>query len=133
MGTLILPTLPTATLAVVLILLTAKHLVADFLLQSEWMAHGKEQREGWARPLLVHAGCHGVLTSVIAVTLAPPLWWLGVGDFAVHTVIDRGKGLVVAANGWCPTDRWFWWSIGIDQTLHHITGVVMAIVIASAL
>ena len=37
-----------------MLLLTFKHIIADFVLQTAWMAHGKDQKHGWALPLLVH-------------------------------------------------------------------------------
>jgi len=37
-----------------LVIFLAKHLAADFLLQTAWMANGKEQPSGWFFPLLAH-------------------------------------------------------------------------------
>ena len=37
-----------------MVLLTVKHIIADFVLQNAWIAHGKDQKTGWALPLLVH-------------------------------------------------------------------------------
>ena len=31
-----------------MLLLTFKHIIADFVLQTAWMAHGKDQKHGWA-------------------------------------------------------------------------------------
>ena len=41
----------------------AKQFVADFLLQSQWMAFGKERAERWIAPLLAHASIHAALTA----------------------------------------------------------------------
>ena len=41
-----------------MLLLTVKHVIADFLLQNAWMAQGKDQKKGWALPLLVHCLIH---------------------------------------------------------------------------
>ena len=35
-----------------------KHLLADFLLQTSWMAKGKELASGWLGPLLAHVALH---------------------------------------------------------------------------
>ena len=41
-----------------MLLLTVKHIVADFMLQNSWMAIGKDQKTGWAMPLLAHCLVH---------------------------------------------------------------------------
>ena len=118
-------------LAIVFTALAAKHLLADYVLQSSWMAHGKQRSHDWLAPLAAHAGCHGVLTTAIALVAAPRLWWLGVVDFFVHSTIDRCKGITASAYRWTPVHRLFWWSMGIDQSLHHLTGFFLAVIIAS--
>ena len=59
-----------------MLLLTVKHIIADFMLQNSWMAIGKDQKTGWALPLLAHCLVH------LAVALALQHSWLipGVGD-----------------------------------------------------
>jgi len=47
-----------------MLLLTVKHVIADFMLQNSWMAIGKDQKTGWALPLLAHCLVH------LAVSLA---------------------------------------------------------------
>ncbi len=110
--------------------LTVKHVVADFLLQTHWMAAGKDRAKGWALPLLVHCLIHGVLTTLIVVAIAPRLWFIGLIDFAIHITIDRAKGFIVAHFHVTPNHAAFWWLIGIDQALHHLTGFALAIVLA---
>lgn len=111
--------------------LTVKHIIADFLLQNHWMAAGKDSKKGWAVPLLVHCLIHGVLTTALVAAIAPRFWFLGLVDFAIHLVIDRVKGYIVATFEVTPVRRWFWWLIGIDQALHHLTGFGLAIVLAA--
>ncbi|HWV96658.1 MAG TPA: DUF3307 domain-containing protein [Xanthobacteraceae bacterium] len=111
--------------------LTLKHVIADFLLQTHWMAAGKDSKTGWAAPLLVHCLIHGVLTTALVAALAPRWWYLGLVDFAIHLVLDRAKGFCVAHFDVTPTHRWFWWLIGIDQSLHHLTGFGLAILLAA--
>ena len=41
-----------------MLVLTFKHVVADFFLQNTWMALGKDQKTGWALPLLAHCLVH---------------------------------------------------------------------------
>ncbi len=103
-----------------------KHLLADFLLQTNWMARGKEQRSGWGRPLLAHALCHAILTLAITLVMAPRLWWLSVIDLAVHLAIDRSKTVVAQRGGWRTDQAQFWWLLGFDQYLHQITNLALA-------
>ena len=111
--------------------LTVKHVVADFFLQTHWMAAGKDRAEGWALPLLVHCLIHGVLTTVLVVAIVPRLWLIGVLDFVIHITIDRAKGFIVAHGRITADDASFWWLIGIDQALHHLTGFALAILLAA--
>jgi len=109
--------------------LTVKHVIADFFLQTTWMAVGKDRPTGWALPLLVHCAIHGVLATLIIAAVQPKLWFLGLVDFAIHIVIDRCKGLAVNIFGVTQGHVWFWWLIGIDQALHHLTDFFLAIFI----
>lgn len=111
-----------------MVALTIKHVIADFLLQNSWMATGKDARTGWALPLTVHCAIHGVLTTVLFLAFAPKLWFLGLVDFAVHIIIDRAKGLSVSRFNITMDSQWFWWLIGIDQALHHLTGFALSLV-----
>lgn len=111
--------------------LTVKHVVADFLLQNHWMAMGKDRATGWALPLLTHCLIHGVLTTVIVAAVVPHLWFVGLIDFVIHITIDRTKGFIVAHGGITPNHPAFWWLIGIDQALHHLTGFALAILLAA--
>jgi hypothetical protein len=114
-----------------MLLLTVKHVIADFFLQNQWMAFGKDRKTGWALPLLVHCLIHGVLTTVLVVAIAPAFWFIGLIDFAIHILIDRVKGFCVATFDVTPDHQWFWWLIGIDQALHHLTGFGLSIFIAA--
>jgi hypothetical protein len=109
-----------------------KHFLADFLLQTSWMAHGKAESQGWLAPLATHAGIHGALTLLLMLALLPSLWWLGLVDFAVHTVIDRCKALATRGLGLTETDDAWWWLMGLDQALHQLThfSFVLALLLA---
>ena len=114
-----------------MLVLTAKHIVADFFLQNSWMALGKDQKTGWALPLLVHCLIHGVLTTVLILIIEPRLWFIGLIDFAIHITVDRAKGLCVSTFNVTPEHQWFWWLIGIAQALHHLTGFGLSIFMAA--
>ena len=114
-----------------MLLLTVKHVFADFIFQNSWMALGKDKKTGWALPLLAHCSVHLVLTTVLLLLLAPRFWFLGPVDFLIHIAIDRAKGFCVASFGITTAHRWFWWLIGTDQALHHLTGFALSIVLAA--
>jgi uncharacterized protein DUF3307 len=121
--------LPLAKIVSVYLLFRIKHLMADYLLQTTWMARGKEQAVGWAGALCAHAAVHASGTTAIALAFAPSLWWLGVVDFVLHAMIDKSKTLWGPRQ---PSEPVFWWAHGIDQEAHHLThfAFVIAIVLA---
>ena len=106
--------------------LTLKHFIADFLLQTRWMAAGKEAPQGWALPLACHAGLHGLGTTLIALMLEPSAWWLGLADMAVHAVIDFGKARTSQQFRLQPDQPAYWWLFGLDQFLHQLTNLGLA-------
>lgn len=120
-----------APLVAWMLLLTAKHVVADFFLQTTWMAKGKDARTGWLLPLSAHCAVHGVIAIVLFAAFAPRLWFLGLIDFAVHFCIDRTKGFCVSHFGIGPDHQWFWWLIGIDQAMHHLTDFAWSLLLAN--
>ena len=97
-----------------MVVLTIKHVLADFVLQNSWMAVGKDQKTGWALPLLAHCLVHLVLALLLILVI----------------VVDRAKGICVSAFDVTYQHPWFWTLIGVDQTLHHLTGFGLAIVMA---
>jgi hypothetical protein len=105
--------------------MAVKHFVADFVLQTHWIAHGKERGEGWLAPLAIHALCHATLTLCIVLVAAPRLWWLALADFIVHAAIDRSKTLIAQRGGWSMNEAGFWWLLGADQFLHQVTNVAI--------
>ena len=116
---------------VALVVFLIKHLIADFFLQTSWMAAGKEQPRGWFLPLFAHVMVHTVATGLIFAVLAPAYLWIAGVDFVIHFAIDRAKGLLNRAFDTGPAKTGFWWLIGIDQTLHHLTHLGFALLIAA--
>ena len=82
---------PLTVLAVLTVVFSIKHFLADFVLQTGWIALGKDCRTDWLRPLLAHVAIHAVLALAIILVVAPRLWWLALVDFAIHFAVDRGK------------------------------------------
>lgn len=125
--------IPTLAAAVAVTAFLAKHFLADFLLQTDWMAAGKDRAEGWAAPLAAHVAVHGAMTAALFLAVAPGLWWLGLADAAIHGVIDRAKSLATRRTGLSPRQSAYWWLFGADQTLHHLTHLGLALALAAHL
>ncbi|MBB4197874.1 hypothetical protein GGD83_001666 [Rhodoblastus sphagnicola] len=113
-------------------LFIVKHLVADFYLQSSWMALGKERVEGWRAPLAAHAAIHALGTLLLCVALAPALFWLAALDFVVHAAVDRGKGVLARRASATPSTAVYWRLLGLDQSLHALTHFVFALALTAA-
>jgi hypothetical protein len=114
-----------------MLLLTFKHIIADFVLQNSWMAYGKDQKTGWALPLLVHCLIHFAVALPLILIVAPRFWFVALIDFAIHITVDRAKGFVSANFGVNQENPWFWTLIGVDQALHHLTGFGLSIFMAA--
>jgi hypothetical protein len=118
-----------APLTAWMLALAIKHVIADFFLQTNWMAQGKDRPTGWLVPLTVHCAIHGVIATALIVAIQPRLWFIGVADFVVHFLVDRWKGFCVNTFSVTPHTPWFWWLIGIDQALHHLTNFAWALLL----
>lgn len=120
-----------------LVIFQFKHLAADYPLQTPYMLK-KFQAEGWQIPLAAHAGVHAAFTLAIAAVVQPSAWWVCLVDFVVHFAMDRVKAspsmlgrykALSAAEFKTATpvqvvnNRYFWWSLGLDQTVHHLTDI----------
>ena len=114
-----------------MLLLTFKHVIADFVLQNAWMAHGKDQKTGWALPLLAHCLVHLAVALLLILIVAPKFWFIAFIDFVIHITVDRVKGLVTSGFGVNQEHPWFWSLIGVDQALHHLTGFGLSIFMAA--
>lgn len=117
------------TLQSVLLLLVAlqiKHVICDGPLQTLQMVREKSvygRPQGLFHGLIHMAGCFIVLSL-----FGLPLTWatgLAVLDGTIHYHIDFIKENVVKRMGWSYSDSQFWWAIITDQTLHHMTSVVL--------
>lgn len=122
-------TMPVADILTVYLLFRLKHFMADYLLQTSWMARGKEKEVGWAGALFAHAGVHAIGTTAIAAIFAPSMMFLGAIDLLVHAGIDKTKASI---RRFQPNQPAFWWAHGVDQEAHHLThfAYVLAIVLA---
>src|SRR6266481_1963243 len=53
----------------------------------------KDQKTGWALPLLAHCLVHLAVAMALILIIAPRFWFVAVIDFAIHIAVDRAKGL----------------------------------------
>ena len=122
------------SLLILYVVFRLKHFICDFMLQSDWMAlnKGRAGKEGY-QALLSHAGIHACGTLIIMVIFAPFFWWLGLVDFAIHSIIDRFKGLITKKNDWQAKDTYFWWALGADQEMHNFTHLAYIVFLVFAL
>ena len=115
-------------------LLTVKHIIADFVLQTSWMAIGKDQKTGWALPLLAHCLVHLAVSMALILIVAPRFWFIALIDFRdPHHGRSRQGALRVETFGVTQENKhpWFWTLIGVDQALHHLTGFGLSILMAA--
>jgi len=127
------PTLSTQAATGLFVAFVIKQTLADYVLQTAAMVHGKEARHDWLRPLSMHVAVHAIGTLLLALAAAPAFWWLAVVDFAAHGVIDRVKSIIGGYGRWQPDEPRFWRLHGIDQALHHLTHFVFVLIMSGAI
>ena len=112
-----------------LLLLQAKHLLADFVFQSSFIL---ENRRRYGHPGgILHAAIHMAGTAIALVFVGgnlPVIALIVLAEGVVHYHIDWIKDNFTHARGLTPRDAAFWRAMGIDQCLHQATyvAVVMA-------
>ncbi len=114
------------TLLVLLCLLQAKHMFADYFLQTKMMLDGRETYIHFGR--FLHAGVHAVGSLLVFAVIGAPLVFtlpLILAEWVVHYHIDWLKGRYTAVQKLTPADAAFWRAAGVDQALHQLTYVVM--------
>jgi hypothetical protein len=124
-----------------LVLFQLKHFLADYPLQTRYMLGKFRDDWGFVPPLFAHVCVHGLMTFAIVAAFKPPLAApLMLFDVAVHFAMDRLKAGKKYLGRWktltadtAPTatakDWWqnhfFWWAVGFDQAVHHLTHYVI--------
>jgi len=114
-----------------LMLLFAKHLLADFLWQTPKMV--EEKGNYGAIGGIQHSAIHGLLTTLVLWFFLPLGGALvyGVIDAIVHYHIDWAKININRKNHYTTADSKFWWWLGVDQFMHQLTYVAMVVFIFS--
>lgn len=134
-----------------LLFFQAKHFFADYPLQGTYMLGKFKPGWDFFLPLLAHVGVHGAMTLTLCLWINPAYWWLALVDMSVHFIMDRIKAgpkylgrykslnaegfkkaydtytnaedadAVKAAREKLRGNVLFWWSLGLDQSVHHLT------------
>lgn len=110
---------------VLLILFQVKHYIVDFVIQiNDPNSMRKFDHTGWIGPLAKHAGDHALVTGLI-VSIATQSWLLTVAlaafDFVVHFTMDRIKASPHMLARYKYPEPVYWYSLGLDQSVHHLT------------
>ena len=113
-------------LALVL-LLQAKHLVADFYLQNEFMLSGRNRYFHLGRATHVTIHIFGTVLCFVLLGIGG-LFAAGVllAEFLLHYHIDWAKSAVGEHYGFKPDMPEYWHALGLDQALHQITYIAIA-------
>jgi hypothetical protein len=128
-----MPKLVLLVLAAVAVLM-AKHMVADFYLQTpyQYLNKGRYGHPGG----FLHSAIHVALTPLVYLVLAPASLLLAIGialgEFAVHYHVDWLKEQVTHRNGWTVHDRGFWYALGTDQLAHGLSYLLIVGVLVAA-
>ncbi len=122
-----------------LIAFQVKHWLADYPLQVRYMLGKFRSDWGFVLPLLAHVGVHAGFTLAIALGTGASGFLavkLALFDAVVHFVMDRIKASKHYLGRWqtltsstAPgatekqwrSNNYFWWSVGFDQSVHHLT------------
>ncbi len=109
-----------------LVALQVKHVICDGPLQTVLMVRDKSiygKPNGLLHGFIHAAGCFVVLGLWgLPLTLVASLALL---DGVIHYHVDFTKENLMKRIGWGYSDGPFWWSIITDQTLHHMTYVLL--------
>lgn len=114
-----------------LLFLQVKHVVIDYVLQTQEQIHNKGTFGNWAG--FTHSLEHGIGTAIVLLVFAPHdsillLFGIAVADIFIHYGIDWTK-----MNFGCKdmSNKLFWWHLGIDQFSHQVCYLVYAFILFS--
>lgn len=117
----------TGVLLVLLGLLQIKHLLADFIFQSDFIIQNRRQ---YGHPGgLLHASIHGVGSLAVLFAAGPAVGTLAlavvVAEVVIHYHIDWSKDQLTTRLALTQSNSAYWWLMGTDQTLHQLTYLAM--------
>ena len=131
------------TIFTLLIAFQLKHFFVDFIVQAYKKDSMKKfNKTGWFWTLAKHAMDHGIATVVIAsitfmifdVDPITAITWLAilfVFDTVIHFTMDRIKASPYMLGRFSIEQRAFWISLGVDQTVHHLTHYAIIAILVS--
>lgn len=122
---------------ILLLVYQLKHFICDYPLQTKYMLGKFKSGYDWILPLFAHVAVHGLATFIIVLFFKPSLaLQMAVLDMVVHFVMDRIKAspnmlgrfqaltkdtYVNATPEQLKSNVYFWYSLGLDQGVHHLT------------
>lgn len=110
-----------------------KHFLADYPLQRPYML--RKFAPGWefVGPLTAHCAVHATFTFMLAVAFGrfDIAWELAAFDFTIHFLMDRLKASPKYLGRYKADQPYFWWALGFDQMIHHLTDLAIVWVIVS--
>lgn len=119
---------PILSTLILLILLTVKHLLADFTLQSRYIL---DHRRIYGHPAgILHVAIHLVGTLAALVIVGTPALLISAMlavEGLVHYHLDWAKDNLVLKLGLTHEDRGYWMLLGADQMCHHLTYIGLAV------
>lgn len=125
----------TPTAALLLVALLVAHELGDFTPLATARIRQAKAEGGPMAPIAAHAAVHAVLVGLavlVVVRPAMPLLVAAVGlEFTSHFVIDATRarlGLRVPALANMRSNV-FWWALGIDQLLHGLVLIGVAVIV----
>jgi len=121
----------TFLILLVLLVLATKHLAFDFLLQS--LSQIKNKRIYGHPDGLLHAAGHAVGTCLAFFVITPSIAIgssIAIAEFAIHYHIDWLKEIIGERLKLRIDQKSFWAIFGIDQWLHQLTYLGIALVLA---
>lgn len=114
------------TVLLLLLALQIKHVICDGPLQTLRMVKDKSV---YGKPLgLLHGVVHSAGSFMVLMLWGIPMplvAGLALLDGVIHYHIDFSKENIVKHMGWGYADGPYWWAIITDQTLHHMTALLL--------
>lgn len=118
---------PATTLLLVLVLLQIKHLLADYVWQSETMVRKKGIYGDpvGATHSLLHAALTGLILLAVTPLTLPVVAGIVLFEFVVHYHTDWCKDFLTFRSETTPREKRYWILVGLDQFMHQITYIVV--------
>lgn len=116
---------------ILLVLFQLKHFIADYPLQGQYMLGKFKSGYEWILPLVAHSSVHALGTFIVSIIFVslPIAIGLAILDFIIHSTMDRIKASPNLLGRFKPDNRYFWWSLGFDQMVHHLTHYLIIFII----